>query len=324
MNITDKIYSTNNLFKSLFKSRFKPYLNNFKSESLKNENRFKRIPKILHLYWGLNSKMSYIHYLTPYSFNKFNPEWEIRVYVPRFPSKSVYSDKIKRDDLITFTGENYFYKIENIKNLKIIEIDFKELDFSNETAEVYKSDFLRCYLLWKYGGIWSDFDILYFRRVYELFTEGRMLSNNNEDLDTGIIYRDLGYYPNGFFISSKNNSFFEFLHLASYKYFNEYDYLSIGANLIKSLFNRPKDIWKKFPDLNIIDIKAQSVYPYLPRDLKKLYFSNKFNFIEKNTVGIHWYFGDNLSKYILNDFRMYREKIKNSIMLELIKYIESL
>ena len=43
-----------------------------------------KIPKILHVYWG-GSSLPKLRYLTIESFAKYNPDWEVRVYVPATP-----------------------------------------------------------------------------------------------------------------------------------------------------------------------------------------------------------------------------------------------
>ena len=39
------------------------------------------IPKIVHFYWG-NEKLSYLRYMSVYSFRKLNPDWKIKIHVP--------------------------------------------------------------------------------------------------------------------------------------------------------------------------------------------------------------------------------------------------
>lgn len=288
-----------------------------------NEFLFRNIPKILNLYWGLNSKLSYLHYLTVYSFNKLHPEWKINLYVPKYPSKSVYSDKIKKEHIL-YSGTDYFNELIKIKNLNIIEVDFKDFGFLNDTSEVFKSDFLRYYILYKEGGIWSDFDILYFKPVYSCQLKGYLIVGNHLNFDTAIIYRDLGYHQIGFFISSKSNSYFEYLHKQAYRFFNEFDYQSIGANMINYLFPNFKSIKRIFKNLNIIDLRAYIVFPFLTNYLGKLYYETKYNWLREETIGIHWYYGHPLSKIFLEQLDKNRNNLPKSTILTLIEYIENL
>ena len=46
------------------------------------------IPKIFHVYWG-GGVMPYIRFLTVKSFMKYNPDWEIMFWYPKYPSTHV-------------------------------------------------------------------------------------------------------------------------------------------------------------------------------------------------------------------------------------------
>ena len=40
-----------------------------------------KIPKLAHFYWG-NDTLSFLRYLSIYTFSKFNPDWRIQFYYP--------------------------------------------------------------------------------------------------------------------------------------------------------------------------------------------------------------------------------------------------
>ena len=47
-----------------------------------------KVPQILHLYWNME-KLSYLQYLTVRTFMEINPDWEIILWYPKYPSKVV-------------------------------------------------------------------------------------------------------------------------------------------------------------------------------------------------------------------------------------------
>ena len=50
-----------------------------------------------------------------------------------------------------------------------IEVDLNELGVDNRMPESFKADFLRWRLLATAGGLWSDFDIIYFKPMESLY-----------------------------------------------------------------------------------------------------------------------------------------------------------
>ena len=61
-----------------------------------------------------------------------------------------------------YTGKNYFDDLKKIKNVNVHYIDFNNLPFKHKDApKIIKQDLLRLYVLNKFGGVWSSFDIIY-------------------------------------------------------------------------------------------------------------------------------------------------------------------
>ena len=112
----------------------------------------KKIPRVLHLYWGRNKKLSFMKYLTAYSFSKQNPDWEIRVHFPKSPFIGEnWADKTQKG--YNFKGADYFDKLSDIPNLTLHEVDFDEdFDFDTGIPEVFRSDLYRIKLLGDHGG----------------------------------------------------------------------------------------------------------------------------------------------------------------------------
>ena len=105
-----------------------------------------KVPKTLHVYFG-GEKLSYARYMTIESFRKMNRDWEIKFYYPKFPHKhkswGSFEQKYEMD------ARDYFPVLlkRNQPNISFISLDFEELGVPNDISEVYKSDYLRWYLL---------------------------------------------------------------------------------------------------------------------------------------------------------------------------------
>jgi len=102
------------------------------------------IPKVMHFYWG-KSNMSYLQYMTIISFNKFNSDWEIIIHEPkkRFDEITWNTDEQK----IKYEGKDYYEQLKQLSFVKFKEVDFNEIGFKEDVPDIFKSDYLRWYLL---------------------------------------------------------------------------------------------------------------------------------------------------------------------------------
>lgn len=263
------------LFKLLKKNKY---------NKIENKWHLKRIPKIAHFYWG-EEKLPFLRYLTIYSFHKYNPDWEIRFYYPKYRQtkrewnspEHRYKIKIKKD---------YFRKLKKLP-ISFIELDFKSLDLSNDLTEIHKSDYLRWFLLNNVGGLWSDMDIIYIDSMNHIHFN----NNNNKNIDTLICYHLPWKHSIGFLLSSQNNEYYETLwkHAQHHKY-DPVNYQVVGSLLINSLMKSPDKIQTQFPKLKIGNISMDTVYSYNSSMIKILH-TNNLNYVSRETIGIHWYAG---------------------------------
>jgi len=241
-----------------------------------------KYPKLLHLYWD-GSPLSYLNYLTVVSFNKHNKNWKINIYTP--VKRTLKKSWSGFENKLEYNERCYFNELNNIKNVTISQIDFDEIGFDNDISEVIKSDYLRYYLLDKYGGVWSDFDIIY---------TGNICSKLNFEEDTIIFKKGIDYYPIGFFVSMPGCNFFKFILEQAKMNYNKDEYQSIGADLFIQLFVRNNmNINHIQESLRICDISY-----YLPFEWDQLdqFLVEKENTLPDNCIGLHWFNGASPSK----------------------------
>ena len=254
------------------------------------------IPKILHLYWGRNKKLSYMKYLTALSFSYHNPEWKINVYYPTIPSKGNDTWNSGEQKSYSYQDKDYFDKLEDINRLELISFDFSQFKLPDNISEVHRSDILRLYKLSTDGGLWSDFDIFYTKPV-------DVLINNSSESETYICYHN-NYHSIGFLLASENNSFFAKLLELAKELINIHnsDYQIIGRDLYGAFFKyEPQDIqiaYKTF-ETNVFNLPFESVYPFKWNEIDKIFGNKKYE-LNKNTVGIHWFAGASRTSLIEN------------------------
>ena len=185
------------------------------------------VPKILHVFWT-GSRLPYLRYMAVKSFMTLNPEWKVMLWYSKYP----YSVVTWRTSELNYpvNWEDYTPELMELPITKM-EVDFKDFGMSNDISEVHKSDFLRYYFLHKYGGVYSDMDILYFRSINNLEVNKRV----NKNIDTFVCISHYGH-SNGFFMAKPGSKFFETMFGLAHN-FDGGKYQSVGPDLCNYNFS---------------------------------------------------------------------------------------
>jgi hypothetical protein len=252
----------------------------------------KKVPKIAHFYWGCNRNMSYLRYLSIMSFKKFNPEWDMVLHIPKFPSKEGPSWKGTEQKGLMVDIDYYPKLVES--NIKRVLHNFEDYGFSNNIHEVFKNDFLRWLLLYKIGGVWLDTDILFVKSIENISIN----IEQNCESDTILCRYLTGANAIGFIMASRDNLFFESIHRFSKKVLNLKDYQSIGSPILNQLFRRvsPKDPF--FDRTKFLFMDPQSIYSINceHNGISKFYRSDYHHEKKDGEIGYHWYGGSPMSQ----------------------------
>lgn len=212
-----------------------------------------KIPKKLHLYWN-GEQFSIMNYMTIKSFIFYNPEWEVNIYAPIKFNENIVPPTWNSDlQKYKYTGKNYF---DELKKLNVIFriIDFDKIGFYNDANDIYKSDFLRYTLLYEQGGLWSDFDILYTKKLNNDLFKNASKNCDIKNMDIGIFFIDV-YFPIGFLLSSPKNDFFKKCMDNVLNYYRTEEYQSIGTIMCNDLFKSDKYVLELYPNVCILDEK---------------------------------------------------------------------
>ena len=281
----------------------------------------KNIPKIIHLYWGRNNPLTFLQYLTVVSFYEYHPDWKIKIYYPIVISNHISWKNVEQKTKII--SKDYFDELSKISPLvEMIEVDFNKIGFNNSYSEVIKSDFFRYYILYEEGGIWSDFDIVYIKSLYDIDYDKFVFCGDSKNINFAISYfsykGNSPHYSIGFIASAPKNTIFKALKEASITDVDTSYYQSIGYVIIKKILgNTPSEIKNKFSDVNTLILPAIFYLPYHYSEIPLIYNTKKIK-ITSNTVGLHWYNGSCISRDFENQLEN-NENCSNSILW---KYIE--
>lgn len=246
------------------------------------------IPKILHLYWGKNQPLSFLKFQTVKTFSHHNPTWEIKVWFPNIIGKTNHGSWVEQKQI--HKGKDWFPELETL-NCEVLSFDFENIGVSNEETEVHKSDILRWYLLNKFGGFWSDFDILY-NRPFEC---------SEIPLDVNrVLFKTNTYHSIGFFGSIKNDTVMkEVLGIARENIGKDKTYQSGGRLALEKVVNNMKANDSYYAN-------QETVYPYQYNRIANIFASNDV-WIKSNTIGCHWFAGSSKSNQIENKLLSYED-----------------
>jgi hypothetical protein len=248
-----------------------------------------KIPKVMHFYWG-GGKLSYLQYLTIVSFNRFNPDWEIIIFEPTETCSKITWETDEQK--IKHGGVDYYDELKKLSFVKIKRINFYEIGFREDVPEVFKSDYLRWYLLSSVGGGWSDIDILYTAPISNI---------NISDEDTVIcLYNNIHII--GFYLSKPKNEFFKNILENCDKYFDETKYQCIGSSMLNDIYPNMETIEKSHENLKIKNLAIHTVYPFYHDEVNMIFNEKRLDKVRKDTIGVHWYNGTRVSKFFNFNF----------------------
>lgn len=260
------------------------------------------IPKILHLYWAHES-MSWLQTRTVTSFHKQNPDWEIRIYMPLQGGDSSVNY------IPTYEGLDYFNLLLDFPYITIIKVDLSAYGMNLSLHSILRSDILRYYLLYEFGGVWSDFDVLWIKPMDELLKIKGIGIGSIRDIGVSICYFQTPseiFHSIGVLLARPHHPFYKCLIEACNNLQNALEYKDrvphqiFGANLFLQLLPNSREMLLSYSDLVIIPYSV--FYPYSIFNLRDLYVNTNMELINEDTIAIHWFNGHKRTKeYINND-----------------------
>ena len=257
------------------------------------------IPRRIFFYWG-GSNLSWMRYMTLYSFRKMNPDWEIVLYISSNDIKNKGWKSYENQDYHQYKGDNYFNKLKDL-NIKIEKAEFSEevQDKLKGASPIHESDLFRYYQLFVGGGFYCDMDVLFFRPIDDFY---------NKIIDGGydtIIHEYESSHDwlitIGFLGASINNEFYKNLFefgINNYLKNTDSDYQAMGIRLIYKMFKRivckniTNIIISKYPNLKFYNLSTAFIYNFDWTKIKYC-FTNSFgtNQFAYDSIGYHWFGG---------------------------------
>jgi hypothetical protein len=253
----------------------------------------------MYFFWG-GSALSWMRYMTLYSFRKFNPDWEMILCLSENTITKKNWDSYETQDFYNYVGSSCLEKISEL-SIHIESVKFPDDFKANIISPVHESDLYRYYKLYNDGGFYSDMDVLYFRPIDDFYNS---LCENNTDT---VLYHCPSYAAIGFLAADKDNCFYKDLFNFATSIETVSSYQAFGVGLIYQFCEIEKNrvsidsigdiLRSKYKSLNIYSIPDFLVYQYdwteVSKVFSKAYDISKFN---QKAIGYHWYAGSPVSQ----------------------------
>lgn len=260
--------------------------------------------KVMSFFWG-NTKMSWLRYLTLYSFVKYNPDWKTVLYTcdQKITDKTWKSPELQ--DFFRYKGDDYTSIVSDL-GVEIKEYDVKTKG-GKEISPSQKSNFFKWNLLATTGGFYADMDIIFLRSINDIFKKTEMY-------DTGLTFTS--YYSIGFMFSNGNNAFFKDVYNECYNNFHAENYQGAGV-LRLARWPSIKDIDSQYS--KVYNIPFRYLYKYDSHIIPKIHEVNSNYEMDEDSIGLHWYAGHILSQNANDTLSPDNFKEYNTLLSRVIK-----
>jgi len=234
--------------------------------------KYKKIPKIAHFYWG-SGRMSFMRFMSLYSFCKLNPDWKVKLHVPPQPFGKITWSTGENADV--YNGPDYYPEINKLPVEEHLIDDFPQKIAGK--PDVMRSDFYRWKLLATAGGMWFDMDILFIKPISEL--------NFDENCNTLVSIHP--YKAIGVMGASPQNDFFKRVH-AKATTATGGGYQSLGSMLLND-WSRIEAVKSSFKKLCVVNLPNSAFYHIGCGRISDFYKKETKGIPQ--AIGYHWYGG---------------------------------
>jgi hypothetical protein len=252
------------------------------------------IPKVINFYWS-GSKMSWLRYMTLYSFRKLNSDWEMNLYHDAFTDvkERTWKEDFNRQDFFDYKGDEHLK--ENI--LKDIGVNrlfwFPETTFGldmNVINPSQRSNFFKWDMLSK-GCYYSDMDIVFTRSMDDIYEQ-------TKNFDAGLSFQD--YFSIGFMFGSVDNALFKKIYENACRTFDPTTYQGAGVDTLYRRWKNLAQMQDEFPQVKIFNVPKFWFYYFDHLHIPMVFEEDNFLAMPVESYGIHWYAGSPLSQKFNN------------------------
>lgn len=245
--------------------------------------------------------MSWMRYMTLYSFRKLNPDWQMTLYLsePNGINSKTWIDS-PMQDFHNFTGRDFFHRIKDLDvSVEKWELtDFPDNVDPNKIGASHKSNFFKWWKLSRVSGFYCDLDVLFVKPIDELYEQCKQ---------SDVVISHTNYFSIGLLGSSGQNRFFHDIYKHTFQSYNPKEYQSAGVMSLHSWCKQIAEdkeipiylcyslIRRLYRPLRFFNMPMSWIYPWLWNQMDHV-FRKSHKGVSAECVGIHWYAGAEVSQ----------------------------
>lgn len=243
--------------------------------------------------------MSWLQSRTVTTFHDLNPDWEITVFVPA--AKSGSAVKYIPD----YLGFDHFPAVKELPYVKIVTVDLAEYGIGEHLPDILRSDILRYQLLYRNGGVWSDFDVVWIKPMSEF---GQVQGLGGALATAGatvcLSQNTTGWHNIGVMMSLPGHPLYaELIKICQERSDRSadgraLDHQEFGVTLLNGLYPTLGEVQQRYPD--VVGVPYDIFYPYPVFNLEALWLETKLESLHDQVMCVHWFNGHPLSKDFVN------------------------
>jgi hypothetical protein len=248
------------------------------------------IPRKVSFFWS--GRMSWLRYMTLASFRKWNPDWDMVLYVPKIPCIAKTWLSREMDDR-GYTGKDYLQEVSPLG------VEIQSIEALVTAGPAHVCDMVQWEVLAGEGGFFSDMDILYLKPMNHL-------GSSTMEFDAVFCLEGFGEMAIGFVGSAPDNHLFDLIGGCAANNYTQSTYQCTGTEAVYraaglwpvNLRQNPSAgreciarFYEMFPSLKIGEVPPVTVYPLDWTKVADLYHCQSRP-LPDETIGIHWFGGD--------------------------------
>lgn len=232
------------------------------------------IPKRMAFVWD-DSRLSWLRYLTIASFQRLNPDWELRLYHVCATGQRAWRGG-EAVDAQDYKGPDYSDLLGSL--------DLKHFDVSlplDNLSPVHASDLARFQYLAEEGGWYSDLDILYVR---PMTTIKKLVASSKT-----VFCQTAGVIGIGFLAGQRGFPLWQNVYQNALSRYNPCEYQSCGILALHDLVGTVQRLKQAYVQSYPVDLPSETVYPWDHKQVSRIFEQD--NVVPSGCVGIHWFGG---------------------------------
>lgn len=244
-------------------------------------------------FWS-GGHMSWMRYLTLYSFRKLNPDWQITLFSAKTNISHKQWSNYDQQDFFRYKGKDHSHKIDSLDIIRS-SWDF-EVNGSDDWSPVRQCDVFQWQWMAENSGFYADMDILFVKSMSSLSYFCEKMS---------FLYCvKQNHFPIGFLGSDGTHPFFPQVRDAALQHGNDLEYQASGLKAVNKIIEpRTQSITQvfneKYSQYQQYNLPTNVIYPYIHTDIFRFFIPELNDHkLPECCVGVHWYAGAHVSQDI--------------------------